>query len=114
MSFRLYLHSVNDSKEKISTIVAKISNTDPFQLLIALDEYINTINTDPFLSQVLLLMQQYHRQESAELAEKISDAHTDLYYIQDEIQEDIEKKYPLYALRQMLRIQRDFQYIKCT
>jgi len=103
---------MQDSVDTLVQIYNKRSDESPMLFLNNLDEYLSVISNDDFLSKALLLMQKYHQEESVNLARKSSNAHIDLDSIQDEIQETIDDKYQLYALRQLLKIQKDFQHIK--
>jgi hypothetical protein len=103
---------MTDGFFNIISLAKKAEKQSGITFLHTLDEYLNLIQSDSFLSKALNLMQEYHKEELVELARKSSDANTNLRSIQDVVQDHIEEKYPLYSLRQMIRIDREFQYIK--
>jgi hypothetical protein len=105
---------MNDFKDNLNIIAKNVSEGSGFMFLRELDKYFETIKNDPLLTKALLLMHEYHQQESIELIKKSSASTSNsLASIIDEaVSENLEERYPLYSLREILRAQKEFQYIK--
>lgn len=103
-----------DNLVTIKNIAEETKDPSGFVFLQSLEKYIESINSDPFLSQVVDSIHELNEQESIKLLKESKRLGSDFdeFIIREELQPEVDEKYPVFEWKKLNDAVKKFQLIK--